>query len=217
MSDSDLRSRRTARLARVAFGLALLAGVAACTPKIGDKCVVSTDCSANGDRLCDTSQPDGYCTQLNCGPNSCPDEGSCVLFGSAIPGCGFDDRNGPTGSRVSRSFCMAMCANNGDCRSGYVCADPTKFPWSAVILDDDQSKKTCLPVPFESPDAAAVTQSANAPVCSAAAVDAGTIEASAPSIDAGTVTVPPLFPDAGKDAGADSGSPAPADAAADGG
>jgi hypothetical protein len=214
-----MANRPMAWLPRIAFGLALLAGIAACKPEIGDKCVVSTDCSANGDRLCDTSQPGGYCTQLNCGPNSCPDQGSCVLFGSSIPGCGFDDRSSPTGSRVSRSFCMAMCETNGDCRSGYVCAAPTTFPWNAVILDDDQAKKSCLPVPFEGQDAAVVTQASGAPVCSSAAVDAGHIEASAPSIDAGTATVPPLFPDAGKDAAADAdaGSPGPADAATDGG
>lgn len=191
--------------AHVAAGLALLAGVAACTPEIGDSCRVSTDCSVRGDRLCDTSQHEGYCTQLNCGGNGCADEASCVLFGSALPGCGFDDRSGPGGSRVARSFCMAKCESNGDCRPGYVCADPRSYPWNAVILDDNQSKRSCLSIPKEGQDAAAagpLASIAPAPVCNAATVDAGQIEASAPSIDGGGP--PPLFPDAG--------SPAPGDA-----
>jgi hypothetical protein len=50
---------------------ALLALVAGCAPKIGDKCTVSTDCSVSGDRLCDSTQPSGYCTVFNCEPNAC--------------------------------------------------------------------------------------------------------------------------------------------------
>ncbi len=207
--------RFTARLGRVAFGLALLSALAACKSEIGDKCILSTDCSVNGDRLCDTSQPGGYCTQLNCGPNSCPDQALCVLFGASIPGCGFDDRGGPSGSRVARGFCMATCAKDSDCRNGYVCADPRTFPWSAVVLDDDQARLSCLPVPLEGRDAAAVGPTTVAPVCSATAADAGHIEASAPNIDAASPPIPPFFPDAG-DAG-DAGSPPPADAATDGG
>jgi hypothetical protein len=200
--------RRTLLVGRIAAGLTLLAAIAACTPEIGDKCQISTDCSVRGDRLCDTSQPEGYCTQLNCQGNSCADEASCVLFGSAIPGCGFDDRSGQFGSRVARSFCMAKCESNGDCRPGYVCADPRTFPWNAVILDDNQGKRSCLAIPLEGRDAAAAgPASTSAPVCGPTAPDAGTIEASAPSIDA--VAPPPLFPDAG--------SPLPADAATDGG
>src|SRR3954471_3131253 len=83
-----------------------------CTPSIGDKCVLSTDCSTRGDRLCDTSQPDGYCTQFNCAKNGCPDEAACVLFNSNVPGCGYDDRAGGYGSRVARSFCVAKCSSN---------------------------------------------------------------------------------------------------------
>jgi hypothetical protein len=190
---------------RIALGLSLLAAIAACSPEIGDKCAVSTDCSVRGDRLCDTSQPGGYCTQLNCGGNGCADEGSCVLFGSAIPGCGFDDRSGPFGSRVARSFCMAKCESNGDCRDGYVCADPRKFPWNAVILDDNQTKRSCLAIPLEGQDAAVVGPMSNEPaaICSPTTADAGRIEASAPSLDSGAP--PPLFPlDAG-DASTDGG------------
>lgn len=202
------------RIRLALFGLALGLGAViaseACTPEIGDKCIVSTDCSVQGDRLCDTSQPDGYCTQLNCRGNDCFDEAACVLFNSAIPGCNYDDRAGGYGSRIARSFCMAQCENNGDCRGDYVCADPRTAPWNAVILDDNQTKKGCLPkpLPFDAGADGGVLFSAESPVCqSAAPVDAAVpIDAAPPSVvEAGTVNLPPLFPDGGdagpKDAG----------------
>jgi hypothetical protein len=190
-----------------ASGAALSVSVAGCTPEIGDKCAVSTDCSIRGDRLCDTSQPGGYCTQLNCSGNGCADEAACVLFDSAIPGCGYDDRSGPRGSRIARSFCMAQCESNGDCRTGYVCADPRTFPWNAIILDDNQAKRTCLAAPIEGqdggPDAGEVQGSAA--VCRATTDAAAPIDASPATIY--TPQLPPLVPDA---------APAPRDAGTDG-
>src|SRR3954452_7315627 len=52
----------------------LVAGATACTPTIADKCVLSPDCSLQGERLCDPSQPGGYCTIFDCRANLCPDE-----------------------------------------------------------------------------------------------------------------------------------------------
>lgn len=180
------------------FALVGLASLVGCTPEIGDKCRISTDCSIQGDRLCDLSQPDGYCTQLNCQRNSCADEASCVLFGAALPGCGFDDRSGPFGSRVARSFCMAKCESNSDCRKGYVCADPRTPPWSALILDDDQGKRSCLTAPLSDLDGGAPSTDDRASVCSAVAPpeSVSRIDASAPAIQDGG-SVPPLFPDEG--------------------
>src|SRR5688572_5473529 len=83
------------------LGLAL-----ACTPEIGDKCILSTDCSIRGDRLCDNSQPEGYCTIFNCAGNLCPKNAACVLFNPAVQGCGFDDRASPP--RTGRTVCMAV-------------------------------------------------------------------------------------------------------------
>lgn len=205
----------------LAFGLGAVAVSQSCTPKIGDKCVVSTDCSQQGDRLCDTSQPGGYCTTLNCRGNDCFDDAACVLFNSAIPGCAYDDRSGGYGSRVARSFCMAQCESNSDCRGDYVCADPRTAPWNAIILDDNQGKKGCLPLPLSldagadaGPDSGTLF-SAESPICqSAAPVEAGApspIDAAAANVvEAGTVNLPPLFPndasaDAGQDAGQDAG------------
>jgi hypothetical protein len=190
--------------------VALLAGLglAGCTPKIGDSCVLSTDCSTSGDRLCDTSQPDGYCTEFNCPGNLCPDQGACVQFDSAIPGCGFTDRSGPGGARTARSFCVAACKSDSDCRGGYVCADPRQPPWNALILDDDQTAKTCLVRPIGwGTDAGLSTPTTDAPVCSPVAPDVPPIEAgtSAPR-DAGV-----------GDAGVDAADASDASDASDGG
>src|SRR5258705_13828561 len=66
-------------LERWAWAGAIAASLAVgCSPKIGDKCSVSTDCSVQGDRLCDPTQPGGYCTVFNCEPDRCPDESVCV-------------------------------------------------------------------------------------------------------------------------------------------
>src|SRR5260221_10129318 len=99
------------RLYLCALALAALSG---CTPSIGDKCVLSTDCSIRGDRLCDTSQPGGYCTVFNCSGNSCPDEAACILFNGRVQGCAYDDH---VISRTARTFCMATCSSDSDCRT----------------------------------------------------------------------------------------------------
>jgi hypothetical protein len=194
------------RLGLIAVALAAVAG---CKPEIGDKCQVSTDCSVNGDRLCDLSQPGGYCTQLNCLGGGCADDASCVLYDSRVPGCGFDDRSGPLGSRVARSFCSAQCESNSDCRTGYVCADPRQAPWNAIILDNDQNKRSCVVAPLPGQSTAAPTTT-NAPVCQATAPPVSPIDASAPSIQAPNGA--PVLPDGGVDAGTDAG-----DAGTDGG
>jgi hypothetical protein len=171
------------RLARLLSSAACAATVialplvlAACTPNIGDKCQLSTDCAISGGRICDTSQPNGYCTILNCIPNSCPGGASCVLFQPSVPGCGYDDYHSP--SRTGVSFCMAQCDQDSKCRQGdgYVCADPRKAPWNAAIIDDNQSQRVCIVAPDQNasppPDAAAV--------CSRSGADAGTADAGAP-------------------------------------
>ncbi|MBI5516184.1 MAG: hypothetical protein HY909_20535 [Deltaproteobacteria bacterium] len=83
-----------------------------CSKAIGDSCTIASDCSINGDRLCDTSQPDGYCIVSGCDPGSCPDTSLCVAFNAHNP-------------RLSRRFCMAPCAQDSDCRTPlYHCQRP---------------------------------------------------------------------------------------------
>jgi hypothetical protein len=176
------------KLLVVAFGASSLMG---CSPEIGDKCTLSTDCSIRGDRLCDTSQPGGYCTIFNCSGNSCPEEAACVLFNANLPGCGYDDR---APGRTSRSFCMFACSDDSDCRGEYMCADPGKPPWNALILDNDQGTRVCIPKP---------TQGVNASFVPDAGADAGVCQAVP---EAGSIPVSPR--DGGSDAAA-------SDAAAD--
>jgi hypothetical protein len=124
-----------------ALGGALALG---CTPKIGDDCSVSTNCSTTGDRLCDVTQPGGYCTKFNCEPGSCPEDSVCVNFGtklSPIPGCAPSQANSP----YKRSFCMASCSSDGDCRESYRCLAPTEF--NAVLAEHSSGNKVCAVPP----------------------------------------------------------------------
>jgi len=91
-----------------AFGLVLLG--AGCSPQIGDSCGSSTDCSINGDRICDFASPGGYCTVQGCDPDTCPGNSICVEWRFSPP-------------RTSESFCMDRCGSNGGCRqgAGYAC------------------------------------------------------------------------------------------------
>jgi hypothetical protein len=118
-----------------------------CTPHIGDHCTLSTDCSLQGDRQCDTAEPNGYCTVFGCQGNLCPDQAACVLFNPAVPGCAYTDREP---SRIAQGACMKQCSQDSDCRTdeGYICADPKGPPWSALILDDDQGQHICIPGPY---------------------------------------------------------------------
>jgi hypothetical protein len=93
----------------------------ACSPQIGKKCSISTDCSQLGDRLCDTTQPGGYCTVFNCEPDSCPNA-ICVAFDPSLdPACGSAALGRPP--RFERTFCLAHCDTTSDCRDQYECVD----------------------------------------------------------------------------------------------
>ena len=122
-----------------------LAALAGCSPKIGDSCTVSTDCSATGDRLCDITEPNGYCTIFNCEPDGCPDEAECINFGtelSTVAGCTTSQGNSP----YERSFCMASCKSDSDCRAGYSCVEPDTI--GGVKSDYTRSNPVCAVVPI---------------------------------------------------------------------
>jgi hypothetical protein len=124
------------------FSLILLLA-AGCQPKIGDKCVTDLDCSQQGDRLCDTTQRAGYCTQVDCDPLSCPEKESiCVAFNSTVSTQGACNIKGQT-SPYRRAFCMAVCEGSGDCRSGYACVDMAKAnDWGAEVIQDSPEETT---------------------------------------------------------------------------
>ncbi|HYO96776.1 MAG TPA: hypothetical protein VER33_19825 [Polyangiaceae bacterium] len=130
----------------------------ACQPQIGDECSTSVDCSASGERLCDITQPGGYCTVPHCEPGTCPDDSVCIAFGAQVsPAAGCADATGL--SRFQRSFCMASCDSSKDCRPGYECSDVgvQGNAWSAVVIDARDSGKVCVvpstasPVPQDRP------------------------------------------------------------------
>jgi hypothetical protein len=165
-----LFERLTPLVSVLAFAIAP-AALLGCTPAVGDRCTLSTDCSVQGNRVCDTSEPGGYCTLLGCTPNACPDNAACVEFGASVPGCAYDDYQAP--SRVGRSMCMKTCGSNSDCREsdGYTCASPTAENSSTVILDTDQSRRVCMIT------GAAVT-AVDADVCSSERTDAAPLDLS---------------------------------------
>lgn len=130
------------------LGVAALTLAAGCSPKIGDKCTVSTDCSATGDRICDITQPFGYCTQFNCEPNSCPDNAACINFGTTLSSgdptkvpaaCMSSQGNSP----YMRSFCLASCESDGDCRPEYACVEPETIGGVKSDYDDFRRGKVC--------------------------------------------------------------------------
>ncbi len=101
-------TRRLAPITALAFLL-----FASCAPQIGDDCSEALDCAVDGTRLCDTTQPGGYCIVSGCRADECPDEAVCVRFG-------YEAR--------SRTFCMRTCGSEGDCRAAYDCVEPAPPP-----------------------------------------------------------------------------------------
>lgn len=102
-----------------------------CAPRIGDGCQTSTNCSINGDRLCDTSQPGGSCITFDCQPDRCADDAVCVRFNPSPP-------------RLAVVACMRGCSDDGDCREGdgYRCRSVEELamespPLQAAVLDLD--------------------------------------------------------------------------------
>jgi hypothetical protein len=133
---------------RLALTLALL-GLAGCKPEIGDSCSLSTDCSANGDRLCDITQPDGYCTIYGCSAGSCPKEAICVAFYSSVstaPAC-YDPQDA---ARLRRTYCMRKCKGEDDCRGGYDCVNmgAADNPWGSVVVERGSVSGRVCAVPY---------------------------------------------------------------------
>jgi hypothetical protein len=141
---------------------------AGCTPKIGDKCNSSTDCSQLGERLCDVSQPNGYCTIFNCEPDTCPNS-VCVGFNAKTDAaCPNDGR----WARFERTFCLKECSSNSDCRDSYVCVLQVDFAArNATPLDSSSPTGICM-VAVSTP-ANPTTGAGDPGVCKPGDADAG--------------------------------------------
>jgi hypothetical protein len=147
---------------------ALLAAVlltTGCGKKIGDDCLEPAECSPNGDRICDRSQPDGYCTVDGCDERSCPEDSVCIRFFPAgfltkpcdpeaedLPG-GRDDchpeelclASGLCAPRASeRRYCAATCNGNDDCRGGYECR-VAGTRGTAALTPNSSAARFCAP------------------------------------------------------------------------
>lgn len=193
------------RMRRYWPAIAAILASLGCQPKIGDACNLSTDCSIQGDRICDTSMPSGYCTILQCRGNFCPSGSTCVAIDPKVPGCGYDDRRSP--SRSTRSLCLAECQQDSDCRFGYRCQDIRQAPWHGQPLDDGLFFKVCI-VGDATPDSGtdgAIISKDEPPVCRPGGPEIPPIdasEASSPMIDdAGTDADAADAADAGSEAG----------------
>jgi hypothetical protein len=129
---------------QLALVFAAVLAFAGCGDEIGDSCSLSSDCSADGDRTCDTSSTGGYCTIQGCEFDNCPEEATCVRFYSGTfanklcdpasedagtNACSLDEvctlegRCAPRANEVR--FCMKKCDSKSDCRDGYECRDST--------------------------------------------------------------------------------------------
>lgn len=105
-----------------------------CGDSIGDSCTQSRECSQDGDRLCDTASPNGYCTVANCDFDTCPEDSVCVAFYpsnqlsktcASQSDCTLDEICILGGKCAPRSteqrFCMGPCEGGDDCRERYEC------------------------------------------------------------------------------------------------
>jgi hypothetical protein len=147
----------------IVVGLALGA-LGACGNEIGDSCKTNIDCSVEGTRPCDISQPGGYCTIEGCSLTSCPDEAMCVRFFPAkflsqpcdprtedvsSNDCSADEiclEGGLCSPRsTERRYCALRCGNNGDCRGGYECRLVGEHGSSSLNAKDLGKAKFCAP------------------------------------------------------------------------
>lgn len=190
---------------------ALAVGMSGCKPEIGDDCSVSTDCSSTGDRLCDTTQPGGYCTIFNCEPGTCPEEAICVGFSTSSSKVCEDPQSD---GRLQRTYCLRSCGSNDDCRSGYECGDvgAKDNAWAATVMEWSGGGKVCI-VPWSG---APLPENPNTEVCTGtdAGFDVTPWEPEAGTlVDAGDDAADAA--DAGDDASDDAGVDADADAGVD--
>jgi hypothetical protein len=111
--------------------------------------------------LCDITQPGGYCTVFNCEPGSCPEDSACINFGSTLSSVGSGECSlGQGTSPYQRSFCMASCASDGDCRGGYSCLNlkgDVPNVLGAELAEPSGDGKVCAVTPHQAPELTAGT------------------------------------------------------------
>jgi hypothetical protein len=83
---------------------ALLGGVLACGPTIGDACTTAQDCG-RGTCLNFAYTPGGYCSKSCAVEADCPQGTRCV----------------PNGAAAGEGACFLVCDAQASCRTGYEC------------------------------------------------------------------------------------------------
>ena len=116
----------------VFLAIAISALSIACSPRIGDGCGSAANCSVNGDRFCDLTQPSGACIVFDCQPDQCPDDTVCVRFNPAQP-------------RLSTVACMRPCQSDSGCRTSYRCIDAAieADGLYAEVIDMNSQRRFC--------------------------------------------------------------------------
>ncbi|MGB0678667.1 MAG: hypothetical protein ACPGUV_03290 [Polyangiales bacterium] len=124
--------------------LALLLSLGGCAKQIGDSCQSAFDCSSQGERDCDISQPGGYCTIQGCDPDTCPDGARCVRWRGFL-------------ARTAQRWCMQSCGKDSDCRGDYTCRAAVDIRDNdgqvlAEVLDSGRAEaKFCIAGPRDAP------------------------------------------------------------------
>jgi hypothetical protein len=144
--------------------LFLAAGlVVGCGREIGDSCRTSIDCTQEQEteRLCDISQPGGYCTIEGCDDRSCPEDSACIRFFPQLflskpcsMGCAPDElclENGQGDGlcaprRSERRYCARTCEDNGDCRDNYECRQAGDRGSAALTPNPNAVVRFCAPI-----------------------------------------------------------------------
>ena len=154
------------RLAVLVLVLVAAAAIG-CGKEIGDSCIVGSDCDPNGQRQCDVSQKEGYCTIQGCDYATCPEEAACIRFFTGFfenkdcetnEQCTFDELCSLNKKCVPRSsevrYCMKTCDSDDDCRDGYECRDLEKMKahggepvLAPGVVIDGSAPKFCATAP----------------------------------------------------------------------
>jgi len=108
------------------------ASAVGCAPAIGDECETALDCSSQGSRQCDRTQPGGYCTIVGCERGTCPEDSVCVKFRPGL-------------ERIAATYCMASCEQDDDCRNdeGYRCTTQDEFEVGQAEVLGNRNDEFC--------------------------------------------------------------------------
>ena len=140
-----------------------------CPKQIGDSCATNVECSPLGNRFCDLSSPNGYCTIEGCDSSSCPDSNSvCIRFfslkvnssqscdsalSSALPvdpnnpSSPLDCDNPSTCCKAGTPQCCqigehCLCATPNCGKAGYCASESTEHRWCMHTCNSDSDCRT---------------------------------------------------------------------------